>query len=116
MVAGAADQCPCGTQTAAAIAATARCGDVGGIVVPVVAVAHLARTAMPAPIMRDYAKSLVEEIGHLRVPVIAGERPAVVEEDRLRVARTPVLEKHFHSLSITAVSQQFLTSKTKIQF
>src|SRR5262245_59926529 len=64
---------------------------VGGIVVHVVAVADLARPAVAAPVMGDDAVALPEEEEHLGVPVVAAQRPAVVEHDRLRVPRTPVL-------------------------
>src|SRR6478736_4208600 len=35
--------------------------------------------------------ALCEEVQHLAVPVVRAERPAVVEHDRLGVARPPVL-------------------------
>ena len=41
-----------------------------GIVVEVVAVGYLRRTAVPAPIMGDDAIAVFEEEQHLRIPVI----------------------------------------------
>jgi hypothetical protein len=64
-------------------------GDVGGVVVHVVAVADLARAAMAAPVMGDDAVALLEEEEHLRVPVVGAQRPAVVEHDRLRPDPSP---------------------------
>ena len=55
----------------------------------VVAIGRLARTSMPAPIMRDDAIAMVQEKHHLRVPVIRSERPAVRKHNRLSF--TPVL-------------------------
>ena len=66
-------------------------GDIGGVVVHVVAVADLARAAMAAPVMRDDAVALADEVEHLGVPVVRAQRPAVMEDDGLRVPRTPVL-------------------------
>src|SRR5438132_13097545 len=55
----------------------------------VVAIGRLARTSMPAPIMRDDAIAMLQEEHHLRVPVIRSERPAVRKHNRLSF--TPVL-------------------------
>src|SRR5438477_11631659 len=55
----------------------------------VVAIGRLARTSMPAPIMRDDAIAMVQEKHHLPVPVIRSERPAVRKHNRLSF--TPVL-------------------------
>src|SRR6185437_16286133 len=63
--------------------------DVGGIVVHVVPIAHLGRPPMPAAVMRDDAKALLQEVEHLGVPVVAGKRPTVMEHDGL--TGTPVL-------------------------
>ena len=60
------------------------CGDVGGIVVHVVAVADLARTAVAAPVMGDDAITLRDEVEHLGVPVVGAQRPAVMKHQRLR--------------------------------
>src|SRR4029079_567873 len=56
---------------------------IGGVMVHVVSVAHLARTAMPATVMGDDTKTLVEEVEHLGIPIVRAQRPAVVEDDRL---------------------------------
>ncbi len=66
-------------------------GNVRGVVVHVVAIADLARTAVAAPIMGDDAVALADEVQHLRVPVVGGQRPAVMEHDRLRVPGAPIL-------------------------
>jgi hypothetical protein len=60
-----------------------------GIVVEVVTVGYLRRTAVPAPIMGDNAISVLKEKQHLRIPVIGRQRPTVAEDDRLTFA--PVL-------------------------
>ena len=60
-------------------------GNIGGVVIHVVAVAHLRRAAMAAAVMGDDAVALAEEVEHLRVPIVADQRPAVVKDDRLRV-------------------------------
>ena len=67
-------------------------GGVGGVVVHVVAVADLARTAVAAPVVGDDAIALADEEEHLGVPVVGTQRPAVMEHDRLRVLGAPVLE------------------------
>ena len=54
-----------------------------------VAVAHLCRAAMAAPVVGDDAVATLEEEQHLGVPVIGRQRPAVTEDNRL--ARAPVL-------------------------
>jgi hypothetical protein len=46
-------------------------GGVGGVVVHVVAVADLARTAVSAPVMGDDAIAVRDEEEHLVVPVVA---------------------------------------------
>src|ERR1043165_7318442 len=69
-----------------------------GVVVHVVAVADLARTPVPAPVVSDHSKTLSEEKKHLRVPVVAAERPAVMKHQRLRVFRTPVFEVNLRAI------------------
>src|SRR5690606_6404526 len=59
----------------------------------------LARAAVPAAIVRDDAVSVAEEEHHLVVPVVCAQRPAVVEDDRLRVLRTPVLVEDLGAVS-----------------
>ena len=66
-------------------------GGIGGVMIHVVAIAHLARTAVPAPVMSDDAETLVEKVEHLGIPIVRAQGPAVVEDDRLRISRTPVL-------------------------
>ena len=66
-------------------------GGVRGVVVHVVTIADLARPAMAAPVMRNDAIALLQEVEHLGVPVVGAERPAMMEDDGLRVPGTPVL-------------------------
>src|SRR3954467_11298128 len=67
-------------------------GGVGGIMVHVVAVADLARTAGPAPGMGDDAIALREKEEHLVVPVVGAQRPAVMKHQRVCVPGSPVFE------------------------
>src|SRR5215468_4573594 len=46
---------------------------------------------MAAPVMSDDSIPLPEEVEHLRVPVIGAQGPAMMEDDGLRVLRTPRL-------------------------
>ncbi len=46
---------------------------------------------MSAAVMRDDAITLSEEEKHLVIPVVGAERPAMVEDDRLSILRTPIL-------------------------
>src|SRR5262245_56101574 len=64
---------------------------VRSVMVHVVTIAHLARAAVPAPVMRNDAIPLLEEVQHLCVPVVGAQWPAMMEDDRLRVLRTPGL-------------------------
>src|SRR5437762_2701566 len=66
-------------------------GGVRGVVVHVVTIADLARPAMAAPVMRNDAIALLQEVEHLGVPVVGAKRPAMMEDDGLRVPGTPVL-------------------------
>src|SRR2546426_476181 len=66
-------------------------GGVRGVVVHVVTIADLARPAMAAPVMRNDAIAHLQEVEHLGVPVVGAERPAMMEDDGLRVPGTPVL-------------------------
>src|SRR6202012_5474158 len=72
------------------------CGNVGCISVHVVSGRRLRGTAMPAAIMGDYPVAVAQEKHHLRVPVIGGERPAVLEKQRL--TRAPVLIENFRTV------------------
>lgn len=60
-------------------------GDVRGIDLHLVAGVGLARMSVPVAVMRDDTVALPEEEQHLPIPIIGGERPAVMEDDRLRV-------------------------------
>src|SRR5262245_57864679 len=73
-------------------------GDVGGVVVHVVAVADLARPAVAAPVMGNDAIALVEEIEHLRVPVVGAQGPAVMEDQRLGISGAPVLVENLNAI------------------
>src|SRR5213593_4376131 len=66
-------------------------GGVRGVVVHVVTIADLARPAMAASVMRNDAVALLQEVEHLGVPVVSAERPAMMEDDGLRVPGSPVL-------------------------
>ena len=63
-------------------------GDVRGVVVHVVTIADLARTAVAAPVMGNDAIPLLEEEEHLRVPIVAAQWPAMMKHHGLR-ARGP---------------------------
>src|SRR5262245_48692374 len=73
-------------------------GNVGGVMIHVVTAAHLRRTAMAAPVMGDDAVAFVEEIEHLRVPIVTAQRPPMVEDDWLGPLRPPVLVKDFRAV------------------
>jgi hypothetical protein len=60
-------------------------GDIGDIGVHVMPRRALGRAAMATAVMGDDAIAFRQEEHHLRVPVVAGERPAVVEDDGLGV-------------------------------
>jgi hypothetical protein len=47
------------------------CSEIIGIVIHVVTVARLGRSAVPAPVMGDHAITLIEKEQHLRVPVVS---------------------------------------------
>src|SRR4051812_17705738 len=66
------------------------CG-VSCIVVHVVTVADLAGATVATTVMRNDAIALSEEEKHLVIPVVGAERPAMVEDDRLSILRTPIL-------------------------
>ena len=51
---------------------------VRGVVVHVMAVAHLARPDMAAPVMRRQLDTPSEEVEHLGVPVIGPQWPAMI--------------------------------------
>src|SRR2546428_11800348 len=62
---------------------------IGGVVIHVMAVAHLRGTSLAAPAMGDDALAAIEEEQHLRVPVIRRQRPALAKDDRLPLS--PIL-------------------------
>jgi hypothetical protein len=68
-------------------------GQVVGVVVHVVALTHLGRAAVSAPVVGDHPVAMPEEVHHLGVPVVGRQGPAVAEDDRL--AGTPVLVEDF---------------------
>ena len=72
-------------------------GQVGGVVIHVVAAADLGRAAVAAPVMRDDAIAASEEEQHLRVPIVRGERPPMAENDRLPAA--PVLVENLDAVA-----------------
>src|SRR5262245_2139494 len=47
---------------------------------------------MTAPVVSDDAVALIEKIEHLRIPIIAAQRPSMVKDDRLGTLRPPVLK------------------------
>src|SRR5277367_989250 len=61
-------------------------GRVGGIMVHVVALRHLARTSVAATVDADHAIAVLEEEQHLGIPVVRTERPAVMEYNWLPLA------------------------------
>jgi hypothetical protein len=67
-------------------------GDVRGVVVHVVAAAGLARPAMTTPVNGDDAVALLDEVEHLRIPVVTAQGPAVMKDDRLTGA--PIFVKY----------------------
>jgi hypothetical protein len=73
-------------------------GRVGSVVVHVVPVAHLGGATVAASVMRDDSIPVSQEEKHLGVPVVGGEWPAVVEDDRLRSFGTPVLIEDFDAV------------------
>ena len=93
-------------------------GNVGGVGIHVVPIDRLRGTAVPAAIMGDYPITVVQKEHHLRVPVVCGERPAMVEEERLTCA--PILKVNLravfhcdrvHGISFGFVSWVFAAAK-----
>src|SRR5690606_19060823 len=70
-------------------------GSVGRVVIHVVPIAHLRGPAVAASVVRDDTEALAEEVEHLGVPVIGAQRPSVMEDDRLRIPRAPILVEDF---------------------
>src|SRR5262249_12690933 len=54
--------------------------------------------AMAAAVVGDDAIPLGEEIEHLRIPIVAAERPPMVEDDRRGALGTPVLVIDFRAV------------------
>ncbi len=50
---------------------------------------------MATSIVRDDSEVVLKEEQHLIVPIIRAERPSMMENNRLRIPRTPVLEEEF---------------------
>src|SRR5213078_5410285 len=67
-----------------------------GIVIHIMAVARLGRTAVTSSVMRDDAIPVVQEEQHLRVPVIGRQRPTMAEDDGL--SATPILVVNLRSV------------------
>src|SRR3974377_294856 len=61
-------------------------GCVGSIMVEVVAVGYLGRPSMAAAVDSHHAIAVVKEEQHLGIPVVATERPAMVEDNGLALA------------------------------
>ena len=66
-------------------------GDIGRVVVHVVPLPDLGRPAVAAAVVGDDSITLVDEMEHLRIPIVTTQGPAVVKDDRLRGLRAPVL-------------------------
>jgi len=66
------------------------------IVIHVVAVTGLGRSAVAAAVMGYDAIAVIEEEKHLRVPVIGRQRPAMAEHDGLTFA--PVLVEDLNAI------------------
>ncbi len=64
-------------------------GQVGRVVIHVVAVAGLGGAAVAAAVMGDHPIAVSQEEQHLGVPIVGRQGPAVAEDDRL--TRSPVL-------------------------
>src|SRR6266850_19980 len=60
--------------------------------------AALGGAAMAAPVVGDDTIAVLEEEQHLRVPVIRTQRPPMVEDDRLRVLRAPILVENLYTV------------------
>src|SRR5437773_10536505 len=69
-----------------------------GIVIHIMAVARLGRTAVTSSVMRDDAIPVIQEEQHLRVPVIGRQRPTMAADDGL--SATPVFIKDVDVLAV----------------
>ncbi len=61
------------------------------------------KSAMAASIMGDDAKALANEEQRLAIPIIAAERPPMVEHDWLGVFRAPVLVEDFNAIPVVTL-------------
>jgi hypothetical protein len=66
-------------------------GRAEGCGIHAVTISSLGRTTVSAPVMGNDAITVLQEKQHLGAPIIAGQWPAVTEDDRL--TRAPVLEE-----------------------
>jgi hypothetical protein len=48
---------------------------------------------MAAPVVGDDAVALAEKIEHLRIPIVAAQRPPVVKDDRLGILKVFALDQ-----------------------
>ncbi len=71
---------------------------VRGVMVHVVTTVDLGGATVAATVVRDDTEALLHEEQHLRIPVIGGQGPSVVEHDGLCVLWAPVLEKDLCSV------------------
>ncbi|MNF95797.1 hypothetical protein D3C84_785660 [compost metagenome] len=69
-----------------------------GVMVHVVAIPDLAGAPVAAAVMGDNPITLGQEEQHLRIPVVTAERPTVVEENHLGIARAPVFIEDFNAV------------------
>src|ERR1700738_2028406 len=69
-----------------------------GVVIHVMAAANLGGAAMAAPVVSYDAIAVLEEEQHLRVPVIGTQRPPMMEDDRLRVLRSPIVVENLNAV------------------
>ena len=60
-------------------------GDVGGVVVHVVAIADLARSSVPTPVMGDDPIPILQKEEHLGIPIVT--RSAANHDETRRAAR-----------------------------
>src|SRR5882757_8394487 len=68
------------------------------VVIHVMAATGLGGAAMAAPVVGYDAIAVLEEEQHLRVPVIRTQGPPMVEDDRLRVLRPPILVENLYAV------------------
>src|SRR6266404_1483556 len=75
-----------------------QCRYVVSVMIHVMATAGLSGAAMAAPVVGYDAIAVLQEEQHLRVPVIGTQRPPMVEDDRLRVLRPPILVENLDAV------------------